>query len=100
MEITDIMIRKLSLNSKMKAIVSITFDNSFVIHDVKVVEGHKGIFVAMPSRRTPEGEFKDIVHPINSEFREVISSQVLAKYKEAIEQLSQQVADITPTEEV
>ena len=99
MEITDIVIRKLSLDSKMKAIVSITFDQSFVVHDVKVVEGNNGLFIAMPSRRTPEGEFKDIVHPINSEFREVISSQVLAKYKEAIEQLSQQVADIAPAED-
>ena len=79
MEITDIVIRKLSLDSKMKAIVSITFDQSFVVHDVKVVEGNNGLFIAMPSRRTPEGEFKDIVHPINSEFREVISSQVLAR---------------------
>ena len=80
--------------SKMKAIVSITFDQQFVVHDVKVVEGNNGLFIAMPSRRTPEGEYKDIVHPINSAFRDQISSQVLAKYKEAIDQLSQQVADI------
>lgn len=94
MEISDIVIRKLTLESKMKAIVSITFDQQFVVHDVKVVEGNNGLFIAMPSRRTPEGEYKDIVHPINSAFRDQISAQVLAKYKEAIDQLSQQVADI------
>ena len=98
MEISDIVIRRLSLESKMKAIVSITFDHQFVVHDVKVVEGNNGLFIAMPSRRTPEGEYKDIVHPINSQFRDQISAQVLAKYKEAIDQLSQQVADI-PTPE-
>ncbi|MBP5491894.1 MAG: septation regulator SpoVG [Clostridiales bacterium] len=96
MDITDIVIRKLSLESKMKAIVSITFDNEFAVHDVKVIEGTNGLFIAMPSRRTPEGEYKDIVHPINSDFREKISAQVLAKYKEAIQHLSDQVADIDP----
>ncbi|MBP5417349.1 MAG: septation regulator SpoVG [Clostridiales bacterium] len=100
MEISDIVIRKLTLESKMKAIVSITFDQQFVVHDVKVVEGNNGLFIAMPSRRTPEGEYKDIVHPINSSFRDQISAQVLAKYKEAIEQLSQQVADIPASDEI
>ena len=88
MEITDITIRKLTLESKMKAIVSITFDNQFVVHDVKVIEGNHGLFIAMPSRRTPEGEYKDIVHPINSEFRDMLSERVLAKYKDAIRTLS------------
>ena len=93
MEITDITIRKLTLESKMKAIVSITFDNQFVVHDVKVIEGNHGLFIAMPSRRTPEGEYKDIVHPINSEFRDMLSERVLAKYKDAIRTLSQGIQD-------
>ena len=70
---------------KMKAIVSVTFDNCFVVHDIKVIEGTNGYFIAMPSRKTQDGEFKDIVHPINSEFREVLSSEVLKKYREALE---------------
>ena len=94
MEITDITIRKLTLQSKMKAVVSITFDHQFVVHDVKVVEGNHGLFIAMPSRRTPEGEYKDIVHPINSEFREIISEQVLNKYRAAIRQLSQDIENM------
>ena len=91
MEITGIVIRKLSLESKMKAVVSITFDEQFVVHDVKVIEGNNGLFIAMPSRRTPEGDYKDIVHPINSEFRDLISKQVLDEYKKAIMDLSRQV---------
>lgn len=91
MEITGIVIRKLSLESKMKAVVSITFDEQFVVHDVKVIEGNNGLFIAMPSRRTPEGDYKDIVHPINSEFRDLISKQVLDEYKKAIMNLSRQV---------
>jgi stage V sporulation protein G len=67
----------------MKAIVSVTFDDSFVIHDVKVVEGQNGLFVAMPSRKTPDGEFRDIAHPITSLAREVVQSAVLEAYREA-----------------
>jgi stage V sporulation protein G len=67
----------------MKAIVSVTFDDSFVIHDVKVVEGQNGLFVAMPSRKTPDGEFRDIAHPITSLTREVVQSAVLEAYREA-----------------
>jgi len=84
MEISSIIIRRISLESKMKAIVSITFDNAFVVHDVKVIEGANGLFIAMPSRRTQEGDFKDIVHPINSEFREELSHAVLEKYQAAL----------------
>lgn len=69
---------------KMKAVVSVTIDNAFVVHDVKVVEGMNGLFVAMPSRKTPEGEFRDIAHPISSAAREVIQTAVLKAYQEAI----------------
>ena len=95
MEITGIIIRKLSPENKMKAIVSITFDEVFAVHDVKVIEGTNGLFIAMPSRRTPEGEYKDIVHPINSEFREKLSTAVLAKYKETVDALSKEVQDLS-----
>ena len=69
MVITDVRIRKLHSEGRMKAIVSITFDDAFAVHDIKVVEGDKGLFVAMPSKRMPDGEYKDIAHPINSETR-------------------------------
>ena len=84
MNITDVRIRKINQDGKMKAIVSVTFDNAFVVHDVKVVEGTNGLFVAMPSRKTPEGEFRDIAHPISSNAREIIQSAVLKAYEEAI----------------
>lgn len=83
MEITDIRIRKFNLEGRMKAIVSVTFDDALVIHDVKVVEGEKGLFVAMPSKKMPNGEFKDIAHPISSVAREVIQRAVLEAYEEA-----------------
>jgi len=76
-------VRKVLSEGKMKAIVSVTFDDAFVIHDVKVVEGHNGLFVAMPSRKTPDGEFRDIAHPITSSAREVIQSAVLNAYENA-----------------
>ncbi len=85
MEITSITIRKMGSEGKMKAIVSVTFNNSFVVHDIKVIEGTNGYFIAMPSRKTQDGEFKDIVHPINSGFREKLSTEVLKKYREALE---------------
>ena len=86
MKITSVIIRKLTPDSKMKAIVSITFEDAFVVHDVKVIDGANGLFIAMPSRRTQEGDFKDIVHPIHSGFREELSKAVLGKYLEAIEE--------------
>ncbi|MBO4926698.1 MAG: septation regulator SpoVG [Clostridiales bacterium] len=100
MEVTGIVIRKLSPDSKMKAIVSITFDNEFAVHDVKIIDGSHGLFIAMPSRRTPEGEYKDIVHPINSEFRDKVSALVLAKYKETLAQLSEQVAGFSSLDDL
>ena len=81
MEITDVRIRKIATEGKMKAIVSITFDNEFVVHDIKVIEGQSGLFIAMPSRKTPDGEFKDIAHPINTETREKIQSAILNEYE-------------------
>lgn len=80
MEITDVRIRKIATEGKMKAIVSITFENEFVVHDIKVIEGQNGLFIAMPSRKTPDGEFKDIAHPINTDTREKIQNAILEEY--------------------
>ncbi len=84
MDITDIRVRKISLDSKMKAVVSVTFDNALVIHDIKVIEGNDKLFVAMPSRKTPEGEFKDIAHPINAEMRDSLEHEIMKKYQSAL----------------
>lgn len=84
MEITDVRVRKVNKDGKMKAVVSVTFDNEFVVHDIKVIEGEKGLFIAMPSRKTLDGEFRDIAHPINSDNREKIQSAVLHKYNLAL----------------
>lgn len=84
MEITDVRIRKINTEGRMKAIVSITIDDDFVIHDVRVVDGNNGLFVAMPSRKTPDGEFRDIAHPINSRTRELMQNAVLEAYKRQI----------------
>ena len=81
MNITDVRIRKISAEGKMKAIVSVTFENQFVVHDIKVIEGQNGPFIAMPSRKTPDGEFKDIAHPINTETREQIQKAILDEYE-------------------
>lgn len=84
MEITDIRIKKVASEGKMKAVASVTFDNAFAVHDVKVIEGPEKLFVAMPSRRTPDGEYRDIAHPINSDMRNMLESKILAAY-DAIE---------------
>lgn len=81
MEITDVRVRKITAEGRMKAVVSVTFDNEFVVHDIKVIESQNGLFIAMPSRKTPEGEFKDIAHPINAEMREKIQRAVLDQYE-------------------
>ena len=86
MTITDVRIRKIAAEGKMKAIVSVTFDNEFVVHDIKVIEGQNGLFIAMPSRKTPDGEFKDIAHPINTDTREKIQSSILKAYQTAVEE--------------
>ena len=84
MQITDVRIRKIATDGKMKAIVSVTFDDQFVIHDIKVIEGQNGLFIAMPSRKTPDGEFKDIAHPINTKSREMIQKAILEAYDKAL----------------
>ena len=84
MNITDVRVRKILTEGKMKAIVSVTLDDAFVIHDVKVVDGQNGLFVAMPSRKTPTGEFHDIAHPISQESRDLLQAKVLEKYEEAL----------------
>jgi stage V sporulation protein G len=84
MQITDVRVRKVNSEGKMKAVVSVTFDNQFVVHDIKVIDGQNGMFIAMPSRRTPDGEFKDIAHPINSETREMIQKAILEEFDKAM----------------
>ncbi len=91
MDITDVRVRRVNKDGKMKAVVSVTFDNEFVVHDIKVIEGDKGLFIAMPSRKTVDGEFRDIAHPINSETREKIQSSILERYQFAL--LNEEVAD-------
>ncbi|MDQ2086518.1 septation regulator SpoVG [Herbivorax sp. ANBcel31] len=81
MEITDVRIRKIDSEGKMKAVVSVTFDNEFVVHDIKVIESQNGLFIAMPSRKAPDGEFRDIAHPINAETRAKIQTAILDKYE-------------------
>ena len=83
MKITDIRVRKINTEGRMKAVVSVTFDDAFAVHDIKVIEGQDKLFVAMPSRKTPDGEFKDIAHPINAETREIIHQAIIEKYNEA-----------------
>ena len=84
MNITDVRVRKVEKEGKMKAVVSITLDQEFVIHDIKVIEGDRGLFIAMPSKRTMDGEFRDIAHPINSETRESIQKTILDAYEKAM----------------
>ena len=81
MQITDVRVRRIEKEGKMKAIVSITLDNEFVIHDIKSIEGEKGLFIAMPSRKATDGEYRDIAHPINSETRDKIQKVILDKYE-------------------
>ena len=83
MQITDVRVRKVAREGKMKAVVSITLDNEFVVHDIKVIEGEKGLFIAMPSRRSGDGEYRDVAHPINSDTRDKIQKIVLERYEAA-----------------
>ncbi|EOS28651.1 MAG: septation regulator SpoVG [Kineothrix sp.] len=84
MEITDVRVRKIAKEGKMKAIVSITLDDEFVVHDIKVIEGEKGLFIAMPSKKASDGEYRDIAHPINSDTRDRIQSTILTSYERAL----------------
>ena len=84
MRITDVRVRKMTQDSKMKAIVSITIDDEFVVHDIKVIEGEKGLFIAMPSKKANDGEYRDIAHPINSETRDRIQTIILESYEKAL----------------
>lgn len=84
MEITDVRVRKIAKEGKMKAIVSITLDDAFVVHDIKVIEGEKGLFIAMPSKKASDGEYRDIAHPINSDTRDRIQSTILESYERAL----------------
>ena len=84
MQITDVRVRKMAKEGKMRAVVSITIDDEFVIHDIKVIEGDKGLFIAMPSKKATDGEYRDIAHPINSSTRERIQSMILDRYQSAL----------------
>ena len=86
MQITDVRVRKIAKEGKMKAVVSITLDDEFVVHDIKVIEGDKGLFIAMPSKKAADGEYRDIAHPINSATRENIQRIILKRYETALEE--------------
>lgn len=86
MQITDVRVRRVTKEGKMKAVVSITLDDEFVVHDIKVIEGEKGLFIAMPSRKAGDGEYRDIAHPINSVTHDRIQKIILDRYEEALSQ--------------
>ena len=94
MKITDVRVRKVAKEGKMKAVVSITIVEEFVVHDIKVIEGEKGMFIAMPSRKASDGEYRDIAHPINSLTRDSIQTMILNRYEEAIAE----TGEVTVTE--
>lgn len=91
MNITDVRVRKVAKEGKMKAIVSVTIDDEFVVHDIKVIEGEKGLFIAMPSRKSADGEYRDIAHPINSRTRQKIQQLVMEAYENATEVVDEEV---------
>lgn len=84
MKITDVRIRRITKEGKLKAVVSITIEDEFVVHDIKVIEGEKGLFIAMPSKKTADGEYRDVAHPINSQTRENIQTIILERYEEML----------------
>lgn len=93
MDITDIRIRKVSADGKLKAYVTVTFDDSFVVHNVKIIEGENGVFIAMPSRKTKNGEYKDVAHPINTAFRMRLQDRILEEYNRMGEAIETTVGD-------
>ena len=101
MKITDVRLRKVNnQDTRMKALVSVTFDESFVIHDLRVIDGNNGLFVAMPSKRTPDGEFRDIAHPINSDMRQHVQEEVMRVYEETADASEEAVENVSePTVE-
>ena len=88
MQVTDVRVRRVEKEGKMKAVASITFDEEFVIHDIKVIEGEKGLFIAMPSRKTTDGEYRDIAHPIRSSTRELLQSTILRTYRAELDRIN------------
>lgn len=100
MEITDVRLRKIETEGKLRAYVSVTFDDSFVVHDLRVIDGTKGMFVAMPSKRLPNGDHKDIAHPINTEIREKIQNAVLDVYHRELEEAPQAKVEVKVEEKV
>lgn len=84
MQITDVRVRQMVKEGKLKAVASITLDDEFVVHDIKVIEGEKGLFIAMPSKKSTDGEYRDVAHPIKSETREQIQALIINKYKEVL----------------
>ena len=95
MNITDVRVRKVAKQGKMRAIVSITLDNEFVVHDIKVIEGERGLFIAMPSKKSSDGEYRDIAHPINSDTRKVLQDTILEAYdKAALEEPAEGEAEV------
>ncbi|CAC7277090.1 TPA: septation regulator SpoVG [Staphylococcus aureus] len=99
MKVTDVRLGKIQTDGRMKALVSITLDEAFVIHDLRVIEGNSGLFVAMPSKRTPDGEFRDIAHPINSDMRQEIQDAVMKVYDETDEVVPDKNATSEDSEE-
>lgn len=93
MNITDVRVRKITKEGKMKAVVSITLENEFVVHDIKVIEGEKGLFIAMPSKKANDGEYRDIAHPINSGTREKMQSMILEAYEKAVVESGEEAAE-------
>jgi len=89
MNITDIRVRKITKEGKMKAVASITIDDEFVVHDIKIIEGDKGMFIAMPSKKASDGEYRDIAHPISSATREKMQDMILARYEEAMQEFDE-----------
>ena len=89
MQITDVRIRKIASEGKMKGIVSVTFDNEYVVHDIKVIEGDNGLFIAMPSKKSNDGEYRDIAHPISQAARENIQRLILEGYEKELAKLSE-----------
>lgn len=95
MEVTDVRLRRINTEGRMRAIASITFNGEFVVHDIRVIDGNNGLFVAMPSKRTPDGEFRDIAHPINSNTRAKIQDAVLEAYRRAGEEVKFEEAGVS-----